>query len=84
MSAADPVRMMVRRTVNLVTGFDKINGDYSFFKLKVRVALCRESLRPPWGCPRELALLKIGLPIISFQRGLTTGLWFKERPQHDV
>ena len=32
----------------------------------------------------ELAVLKIGFPIVGFQRGLATGLWFKEGPQNDI
>jgi hypothetical protein len=75
---------MDRRTVNLITGFDQINGDYGFIKPEVRMAICRKSLCPSRGRPWELAKLKIGLPIISFQRGLETGLGFKEGPQHDV
>lgn len=30
------------------------------------------------------SILKIGVPVVGFQRGLTTRLRFEERPQHDV
>ena len=75
---------MAERTVNLIAGFDKINGDHSFIESKVRMTLGGKSLCPAWGRPWELAVLEIELPIISFQRGLTAGLGFEERPQHDV
>jgi hypothetical protein len=76
--------MMVRRTVNLITGFDEIDGDYSFIELKVRMTLFRKSLCPSWGSPREPPMLKIGFPIISFQRGLAAELGFEEGPQNDI
>ena len=72
------------RTVNLITGFDKVNGDDGFVKLKMRVTLWRESLCLSRRCSLELAILKIEFPIVGFQRSLTAGLGFKEGPQHDI
>ena len=32
----------------------------------------------------KMCSLKIGLPVIGFQRSLATGLGFEEGPQHDI
>jgi len=71
-------------TENLITRFDEANGDDGFVELKMRVTLRRKGLRRPGGCSMEFAMLKIGLPIISFQRGLATRFGFKEGSQHDI
>ena len=72
------------RTVNLVTGFNEVNGDDGFVQLKMRMTLRRKSLRLPGGCSLELAALKIEFPIAGFQRGLAAGFGFKKGPQHDI
>jgi hypothetical protein len=76
--------MNVERTVNLITGLDQINGNHRFVKLKVGVTLRGKSLGPSRRRSMELSMLKIGFPIISFQRGLKTRLGFEERPQQDI
>jgi len=68
----------------LITGFNEVNGDDGFVKLKMRMTLGRKGLCLPGGCSLELAVLKIGFPVVGFQRALTARLGFKEGPQHDI
>ena len=55
------------RTVNLVARFDEVNGDDGFVELKVRVTPRRKGLCLSRRSSLELAMVKIGLPIIGFQ-----------------